>query len=210
MRPLFGRSRMTLLRPADTDWCPKSSAIADWESGLSTSSAKMRNSSDSGPDSGPDSGLRLWPRLGAGRVRTNPDSGLGSSPDRSPAPISLPVACEMRSRFAPASATCSVSTWPNDLGNVTVTQCSDASMVGSATPCSRQSSRMRLMPEPMFSTTDVMNSAERTFAAYDDTRAMGPKFRMVAGYTRRRNNRDVASILFGLALLSQQSYRTAL
>ena len=31
-------------------------------------------------------------------------------------------------------------------------------MIGSATPCSRQSSRMRLMPEPTFSTTPIRYS----------------------------------------------------
>ena len=31
-------------------------------------------------------------------------------------------------------------------------------MTGSATPCSRQRSRIRLMPEPMFSTTSIRYS----------------------------------------------------
>ena len=49
-----------------------------------------------------------------------------------------------------------VPTWSSacavGLKKVVVTQCSDTSITGSATPCSRQSSRIRRMPEPMFST----------------------------------------------------------
>lgn len=143
--PSRSKRRVTRFRPPETDRCPSPRAMVDFDMGLSTSSWSTRRSSEPSRDL-----VRTPAALSFASASGLPPTNSGS--------VSLPLA------FSPDSGLVSGSrAGPQSnpgpsgsgRGNVTVTHSPETSITGSGTPCSRQPSRIRRIPDPMCSTTSM-------------------------------------------------------